>query len=182
MRVGVVVGSTRPKRICREIAEWVLATAQAGSALHYELIDLAGIALPFLDEPLMAASGQYEHEHTKRWSALVTSYDAFVFVAPQYNWGYPAVLKNALDFLYAEWHEKPAGIVSYGTRGGGRAIDQLSMVIQGLGMRGTASNPALNTNAGQLGGDGRFIDIAAAFAAFVPIVRAMSSQLAALLA
>ena len=130
----------------------------------------------------MAASGRYEHDHTKRWSALVASYDAFVFVAPQYNWGYPAVLKNALDFLYAEWHGKPAGIVSYGTRGGGRAIDQLSTVIQGLGMRGTSSNPALNTRADMLGADGRFIDIGTAFADFVPVVTAMNAELTALLA
>jgi NAD(P)H-dependent FMN reductase len=180
-RIGIVVGSTRPRRICRQIAEWVLATAQTGSALTYELIDLAEVALPFLDEPSMAALGLYEHEHTKRWSALVASYDGFVFVAPQYNWGYPAVLKNALDFLYTEWSEKPAAIVSYGTRGGGRAIEQLRQVLQGLHMRGTASNPALNTNADMLDGDGRLVAIAHAFAGDVPIVRAMDRELTGLL-
>jgi NAD(P)H-dependent FMN reductase len=96
--VGVIVGSTRPQRICKEIAQWVFAVAQDASPLEYGLIDLADVALPFLDEPLMAALGSYQHEHTKRWSELVQSYDGFVFVMPQYNWGYTAVLKNALDF------------------------------------------------------------------------------------
>jgi len=144
-KIGVVVGSTRPRRICKHLAEWVLEIAQAESRLTYELIDLAEISLPFLDEPLMAALGQYEHEHTKRWSRRVSSYDGFVFVFPQYNWGYTAVLKNALDFLYAEWHDKAAAIVTYGTHGGGRGAEQLKQVLQGIGMRNTATNPKLDT-------------------------------------
>jgi len=106
-KIGVIVGSTRPRRICREIAIWVRITAQAQSDLVYDLIDLAEIALPFVDEPLMAAYGKYEHDHTKRWSALVQSYDGFVFVMPQYNWGYTAVLKNALDFCITNGTAKP---------------------------------------------------------------------------
>jgi NAD(P)H-dependent FMN reductase len=119
-RVAVIIGSTRPGRICPGIAEWVRDVAQEGSPLHYELLDLAEVDLPFLDEPLMGALGQYEHEHTRAWSRTVSSYGGFVFVFPQYNWGYPAVLKNALDFLYAEWGGKPASCVTYGTRGGNR--------------------------------------------------------------
>jgi NAD(P)H-dependent FMN reductase len=134
-RVAIVIGSTRPARICPGIAEWVMNVAQDGSPLHYELIDLAGVNLPFLDEPLMAAVGQYEHEHTRAWSRIVGSYDAFVFVFPQYNWGYPAPLKNALDFLYAEWKDKPATSVTYGTRGGSRGAAQFHEVLQGLHMR-----------------------------------------------
>jgi NAD(P)H-dependent FMN reductase len=130
-----MVGSTRPKRICRGIAEWVRDAAQEDSPLSYELVDLAEIGLPFLDEPLKAALREYEHEHTHAWSRTVSSYSGFVFVFPQYNWGYPAPLKNALDFLYYEWHDRPATTVTYGTRGGNRGAQQLHGVLEGLHMR-----------------------------------------------
>ena len=116
------------------------------SSSRVELVDLQEIDLPFLDEPIMAARGRYEHEHTVRWSELVRSYDGFVFVFPQYNWGYPAVLKNALDFLYHEWADKPAGLVTYGSRGGGLAATQLRQVLQGLHMRSTETNIELKTD------------------------------------
>ncbi|WP_269856239.1 NADPH-dependent FMN reductase [Streptomyces sp. RPT161] len=134
-RIAVVVGSTRPGRICPGIAAWIRDVAQQGSPLRHELLDLADVGLPLLDEPLMAALQRYEHQHTRRWSATVSSYDGFVFVFPQYNWGYPAVLKNALDFLYHEWRAKPAAVASYGTRGGNKGIAQLRTVLQGLHMR-----------------------------------------------
>lgn len=133
--VAVVVGSTRPTRICAGIAAWVLTAAQQESVLHYELLDLAEVNLPFLDERCKAALGQYEHEHTRAWSRLVSSYAGFIFVFPQYNWGYPAPLKNALDFLYHEWNGKPASFVTYGTRGGSKAAAQFSTILQGLHMR-----------------------------------------------
>lgn len=180
-RIAVIVGSTRPKRICREIAEWVLTTAQLNSALTYEILDLKDVALPILDEPEMAATGHYAHEHTKSWSDTVESYDGFVFVMPQYNWGYTAVVKNALDYLHAEWRGKAAGIVSYGTRGGVRAIAQLDSVLEGIGMRRTATHPALNTRAEFLDTNGRFIDIADAFAEFAATVRAMNTELTELI-
>ena len=134
-RIAVVVGSTRPTRICRKIAEWIAGQAQTDTTLRYELLDLAEINLPLLDEPLKAALGQYEHDHTRRWSRTVASFDGFFFVFPQYNWGYPAALKNALDYLYHEWHGKPATFATYGTRGGGKAAAQFSEVLAGLHMR-----------------------------------------------
>lgn len=134
-RIAVVIGSTRPTRICAGIAEWVMDVAQQGSPLRYELIDLAEINLPFLDEPLKAALHQYEHAHTRAWSQIVSAYNGFVFVFPQYNWGYPAPLKNALDFLYYEWHDRPATSVTYGTRGGNRGAQQFHSVMEGLHMR-----------------------------------------------
>jgi NAD(P)H-dependent FMN reductase len=179
-RIGVVVGSTRPRRICKQLAQWVLAVAQPESRLTYELIDLAEVALPFLDEPLMAALGQYEHEHTKRWSRLVQSYDGFVFVLPQYNWGYTAVVKNALDFLYAEWHDKAASIVTYGTRGGGRASDQLKVVLQGLSMRGTSTNPKLETPHDDPAEERAILE-RTNLDRFAPDVQAMNRELEALL-
>lgn len=134
-RIGVVIGSTRPTRICPGIAGWVRDAAQQQSPLRYELIDLAEINLPFLDEPLKPALGKYEHEHTRAWSRLISSYSGFVFVFPQYNWGYPAPLKNALDFLYYEWHDKPAASVTYGTRGGSKGASQFHSVLEGVHMR-----------------------------------------------
>lgn len=133
-RVAVVIGSTRPTRISAGIAQWFLDVAQNGSSLTYELIDLAAVNLPFLDEPVMAAQGEYEHEHTRAWSQLVSSFDGFIFVFPQYNWGYPAPLKNALDFLYWEWRDKPVSFVTFGTHGGSRAAAQIEGVFQGLHM------------------------------------------------
>lgn len=134
-RIAVVIGSTRPTRICPDIAKWIKDTAQEQSSLRYELVDLAEIALPFLDEPLKPSLGRYEHEHTFAWSRLVGGYSGFVFVFPQYNWGYPAPLKNAIDFLYHEWHEKPATTVTYGTRGGNRAAAQFHSVLEGVRVR-----------------------------------------------
>ena len=113
----------------------VRRVAQERSPLHYEPVDLAAIDLPFLDEPRKAALREYEHEHTHAWSRLVSSFDGFVFVFPQYNWGYPAPLKNALDFLYFEWHDRPAASVTYGTRGGNRGAQQFLGVLEGLHMR-----------------------------------------------
>jgi NAD(P)H-dependent FMN reductase len=172
------VGSNRPVRICRDIAEWVCSIAGAVDQNSYELIDLAEVNLPFLDEPKMPAAGDYKHEHTKRWSALVASFDAFVFVVPQYNWGYPAVVKNALDFLYAEWRDKPVSVVSYGTRGGVRAREQLHTVFQGLHMRIVPENPALNTNEKSVDASGRLRDAAESFVQFEPDIRAMAVAIA----
>ena len=93
----MIIGSTRPSRICPGIAHWSREALSEDSPVLYEVIDLAGIGLPFLDEPLKPALGDYKHEHTKAWSSLISGYQGFVFVFPQYNWGYPAPLKNALD-------------------------------------------------------------------------------------
>jgi len=181
-RVAVVVGSNRPKRICPEIAAWVRRTLAADSPLEFDTIDLRAIDLPFVDEPDIAALGVYVHEHTRRWSELVSSFDGFVFVFPQYNWGYPAVLKNALDFLYAEWRDKPVGLVTYGTRGGGRGAAQMQQVLEGLHMRNTATNPGLNTTPAQLDEDGAFTNIAEALAEFTEHIRTMGAELTALIA
>lgn len=135
MCIAVVVGSTRPTRICPGIAEWIRTVIQQASPLYYELLDLAEVNLPLLDEPLKAALRRYEHEHTRQWSRIVSSYSGFVFVFPQYNWGYPAALKNALDYLYCEWRDKPSAVAGYGTRGGNKGVAQLLTVLQGLHMR-----------------------------------------------
>jgi NAD(P)H-dependent FMN reductase len=176
-RVAVVIGSTRTNRICPDIARWVLRVAQPGSSLRYQLVDLADVDLPFLDEPRIPARGGYVHEHTRAWSRLVASFDAFVFVFPQYNWGYPAPLKNALDFLYAEWRDKPAGLVTYGTRGGGRAAAQMRMVLQGLHMRTADENVELPIADADVDEVGRLLDPEATLTPFAGAVRALDEQL-----
>jgi NAD(P)H-dependent FMN reductase len=176
-RVAVVIGSNRPRRICTGIATWAQRALSDTGLLEVELVDLQQLDLPFLDEPIMASRGHYEHEHTARWSGIVRSYDGFVFVFPQYNWGYPAVLKNALDFLYHEWANKPAGLVTYGTRGGGLAATQLKQVLQGLHMRSTETNIELKTNETLTSDDGNFHDIDAAFADYRPQATGLASEL-----
>jgi len=180
-RVAVVIGSTRSNRICDGIARWTLRVAEIESPLRYELIDLAEIDLPFLDEPLMPALGRYEHEHTRSWSRVVSSFDAFVFVFPQYNWGYPAPLKNALDFLYVEWHDKPAGLVTYGTRGGGKAAEQMRGVLQGLHMRAVTRNVELSIADDDVDEEGQFVGIESTLRPFAPMVLGMDAELVSLL-
>lgn len=167
-RIAVVIGSTRPTRICPGIARWVLQRAQEGSALTYELIDLAEVNLPFLDEPLVAARRSYQHEHTKAWSRTVESYDGFIFVFPQYNWGYPGVLKNALDFLYHEWAGKPVSYVTYGTRGGSKGAEQLHGVLQGLRMRELPDHLEVVITDDDVDEDGQLRDIDAVLRPYRP--------------
>jgi NAD(P)H-dependent FMN reductase len=133
--LAVVVGSTRPGRVGLPVARWVCDQAENHGAFAVELVDLAEVALPLLDEPNHPRLGDYQHDHTRAWSATVARADAFVFVTPEYNHGYPAALKNAIDYLYAEWRDKPVGFVSYGgVAGGTRAVAQLETVVSPLKM------------------------------------------------
>jgi NAD(P)H-dependent FMN reductase len=132
LRLGVVVGSTRPGRRGAAVAAWATQVAAAhlqGVAVELRTLDLARFGLPLLDEPAPAASGEYARRHTRRWAEAVAACDGFLFVTPEYNHSLPAALKNALDFLYAEWHDKAAGVVGYGVAGGVRAIEHLRQVL-----------------------------------------------------
>ena len=131
----IVIASTRPGRSGLPIGTWFAAAAQEHGGFAVSTVDLAELGLPMFDEPKHPRFGEYEHEHTKRWSRLVAAADAFVFVTPEYNHGYPASLKNALDYLHAEWSYKPVGFVSYGgVAGGTRAVQQLKQVVAALRM------------------------------------------------
>jgi NAD(P)H-dependent FMN reductase len=131
----VVIGSTRPGRIGGHVGAWFAERARAIGGVDVRIADLAEIALPFLDEPAHPRLQRYEHAHTRAWSEVVASADAFAFVTPEYNHGYPAPLKNALDALAVEWRAKPAGIVSYGGVSAGlRAAAQLKQVLSALQM------------------------------------------------
>lgn len=142
--VYVIVGSVRHKRLCPDIAGWV---AEIGRDVEkrtvFEVVDLRDWPLPMDDEPGIPALGGYASEATRKWSAKIAQADAFIFVTPQYNWGYPAALKNAIDHLYVEWRDKPAMIVSYGGHGGGKCAAQLQQVLTGIKMRVVPEMPAL---------------------------------------
>ena len=129
----ILIASTRPGRAGEPVARWVEQIARAHDGFDVELVDLAEVALPFVDEPNHPFMRQYTQQHTRDWSARVARADAFVFVAPEYNYGVSAVLKNALDFLFFEWQYKPVGVVSYGgVSAGTRGVQALKGSLDGL--------------------------------------------------
>ncbi len=129
IKIGIITGSTRPGRNNEAVAKWVYRVAKQRSDSEFELVDIADYNLPLLDEPIPALFGQYSHEYTKAWSKKIASFDAYVFVTPEYNHGASAALKNAIDYLYREWNNKAAGFVSYGGAGGARAVENLRLVL-----------------------------------------------------
>jgi NAD(P)H-dependent FMN reductase len=129
LKVGIITGSTRPNRKSRDVAQWVFEIARKRGDAEYEIVDIEDFELPLLDEPMPPSMGQYQQPHTKRWAAKIASLDAFVFVTPEYNHSISAALKNAIDFLFAEWKDKAAGFVSYGGAGGARAVEHLRLVL-----------------------------------------------------
>ncbi|MEU8272420.1 NAD(P)H-dependent oxidoreductase [Sphaerisporangium sp. NPDC049002] len=135
-KLEIIVASTRPGRVGLPIGQWVEAEARAhGGFTDVELVDLAEVGLPFMNEPNHPRLGQYTHQHTHDWSAKVTEADAFVFVMPEYNYGYNAELKNAIDYLHKEWYYKPVGLVSYGgVAAGTRAAQMIKQVVTTLKM------------------------------------------------
>jgi NAD(P)H-dependent FMN reductase len=133
LKIAIIVGSTRPGRHARSVADWVLSQT-AGRSAHYDIVDLQDQALPLLDEAMPPSFGQYQNAHTKAWAATIAPYDGFVFVTPEYNHSTSAALKNAIDYLYAEWTNKAAALVAYGSLGGARAVEHLRLVCAELQM------------------------------------------------
>ncbi|KAJ5147627.1 flavoprotein-like protein [Penicillium atrosanguineum] len=145
IRVGIICGSQRKPRCGDQVSNFVLETVQIHSkptntdvqniSFHFDFIDINDLNLPFYDEPGIPSKitppEGYTHEHTRKWSQRISPLDAFIFVTPQYNWGYPAGLKNAIDYLFHEWKGKPAIIVSYGGHGGDKAAAALRVCLAG---------------------------------------------------
>ena len=132
-KLHVILGSTRPGRQGASIANWFVDVARKHSGFDVQLVDLAEVNLPLIDEPHHPRLKKYEHEHTKKWSATVGAADAFVFVAPEYNHGTSPALLNAIDYLASEWSYKAAGFVSYGGVSAGlRSVQSLKPILAGL--------------------------------------------------
>lgn len=157
LKLQVIIGSTRPTRRGPAVAAWFAGFAKQHGKFDVETVDLLDFKLPVYDEPKHPATRQYEHEHTKRWSAKIAAADAFVFVHPEYNYFAPPALVNALDYIYAEWNYKPAGLVSYGGISGGlRAAQSLKLILTTLKVVPlTEGVPVPNFNS-MIGDDGTF--------------------------
>ncbi len=132
IRIGIILGSTRPGRLGEQVARWTYEHAIARKDAEFELVDLKDFALPHLDETNLPSSGRYTQPHTRAWSEKIASFDGFVFVTPEYNHSTSGALKNAIDFLYREWNNKAAGFVSYGSAGGIRAVEHLRLIMAEL--------------------------------------------------
>jgi NAD(P)H-dependent FMN reductase len=144
IRIGIILGSTRPNRNGEQVARWVYGNASLRSDAEFELVDLRDYPLPHLDEPLPPSMGQYQNDHTRRWAEKIASFDGFVIVTPEYNHSTSGVLKNAIDYLYAEWNNKAVGFVSYGSVGGARAVEHLRLVAGELQMADVRQQVALS--------------------------------------
>lgn len=143
MKIAVICGSTRPARVGAQVADWVMRQTEGREDATYELVDLRSYELELLNEPTIpgAAKRQYENPATRRWSGTIDAFDGYVFVTPEYNHGVPAALKNAFDVLYPEWGYKSLALVSYGSDGGVRAVEQ---------WRTIAANAQMHVVRGQL--------------------------------
>lgn len=134
-KIKIITSTTREGRKGIAVANWITEVAMQNQTFDVELLDLAVINLPFMDEPNHPRLQQYKHEHTKNWSAKISEADAFIFVLGEYNFGFPAPIKNAIDYLFNEWKYKPVAFVSYGGVSGGlRSTQMLKQVVTAVYM------------------------------------------------
>ncbi len=155
--IKVILGSTRPGRFGIQPAEWIMDLSKAHPESKFELVDLADLNLPLLDEPMPASMQKYTKDHTKKWAEIVDSADGFIFVTAEYNHSIPGALKNAIDFLSREWMFKPVAYVSYGADAGGtRAIEQLRQIAGWHRMYDLGDFVSLANYWAQLDKDGKF--------------------------
>jgi len=135
IRLKILITSTRPGRVSPLFAHWIEGLAKTMPAFEVEVLDLAAVNLPFMDEPEHPTKRAYIHDHTKAWSKTIDAADAFVIIATEYNYGFTAVFKNAIDYLFHEWKYKPVGFVGYGGLAGGtRSIQLMKPVLTALNM------------------------------------------------
>ncbi len=144
LNIAIIVGSTRPGRTADVVARWVHDSAQDRNDATFTILDLVDFDLPMLDEPMPPMSGKVIHEHTRGWGAAIKACDGFVFVTPEYNHSTSGALKNAIDFLYAEWNDKACGFVSYGVDGGVRAVEHLRLIAAELKLADVRSQVGLS--------------------------------------
>jgi NAD(P)H-dependent FMN reductase len=136
LKIKIIVGSTRQGRFSEKPAQWIHEETKKLEGVDVELLDLRDYPMPFFESPMSPSmtKGQYENEVVKKWAAKIKEGDAFIIVTPEYNHGYPAVLKNAMDVIYPEWNRKPVGFVAYGSAMGARSVEQLRQVAVELQM------------------------------------------------
>src|SRR5258706_16373734 len=130
--ISVIVGSTRKGRFSEKPAHWIFHHLTKRSGVDARILDLRDFPMPFFDQPVTPATpgrAPFEHEVVQKWTAAIGQSDGFVFVTPEYNYGPSAVLKNAIDWVYPEWHRKPICFVSYGSIGGARGVQQLRLTV-----------------------------------------------------
>lgn len=145
-KVMVLLGSNRPGRKGEKVADWFKTVTNARDDMEFTYVDVDDLRLPMYNEPEIPMMGNYRYDYTKKWAEQVAAADAFVFITPEYNHGYPAVLKNAIDYLYAEWVHKPVGFVGYGVNAGVRSVEQLRQVVANLGMMAVSTSPHVGFN------------------------------------
>lgn len=156
-KLKIITSTTRPERKGIALANWVADWVSNKEMFNSALLDLAEIGLPLLDEPKHPRLKEYAHEHTRRWSALIEEADAFIIILGEYNHGYPAAIKNAIDFLYHEWRHKPVGFVSYGgVSGGMRSMQMLKPTITALSMMPLAESVSVPNFAKNISEEGVF--------------------------
>lgn len=137
LKIAIIIGTTRQNRFSDKPARWIFEKAKEKEGAEFELIDLRDYPLPFFNEPIppsMVKNGEYPNEIAKQWASKIREADAFIIITAEYNHSAPAVLKNALDYIYAEWNNKPAGFISYGSVGGARAVEHLRQIAVELQM------------------------------------------------
>jgi NAD(P)H-dependent FMN reductase len=144
LKIAIIIGSTRPGRKSEAVARWVYDIAAKRSDASFEVVDIAAFDLPLLDEALPPIMNRYEKAHTKAWAAKIATFDAFVFVTPEYNHSTSGALKNAIDFLFREWNDKAAGFVGYGGVGGARAVEHLRLVMGEIKVAAVRAQVALS--------------------------------------
>jgi NAD(P)H-dependent FMN reductase len=180
MKIQLIIGSTRPGRIGPQVADWLLNQIPKTEGLSYEVVDILTWELPLFDEPMLPMMHQYKHDYTKAWSEKISEADGYIFLTSEYNAGYPASLKNAIDYLSQEWTDKPVMIASYGYSGGASASAQLKQVAERLKMVPTEISPAMSFTQDMFGEDYRLKDLDTNFADYVKSIQEAAKQLATL--
>jgi NAD(P)H-dependent FMN reductase len=178
--IQIIVGSTRQNRLGAQVAEWVKSHAEKHKDLNIEVVDLLAEDLPFFNAPVSPMYAPDSSPAAQAWAETIDRGDGFIFVTPEYNRSIPASLKNALDFLVAQWNEKPAAVVSYGwIDGGASASKHLHDILAWLKVSTSESSVALKLSPEIMGEDGKVKDIDRAFRDHVAVLESALDELAA---
>ena len=157
-KIAVIYGSSRPSKAGEAVANWFVGQVEPADGVEVEMIDLAELNLPMIKDEMPPIAGQYNEQSTKDWSAQASKYDAYVFVVAEYNLGYTPILKNAIDTLFAEWNEKSAALISYGSFPQSSAAEQLKTVLKPFKMKVSEKTLHVSPIHEAVGDDGKLDD------------------------